>query len=311
MMSDTLSCRLALSDEELCAAYNIRHEVFIKEQGFDPELEIDSVKGALRIIPCPLPSEELTFLGSQRKDHSPPGRGRTEEQVIASIAKPQEVVRGSPDGRSVLLSGVKLGRIVVSSSLRGQGAGRFLVDSAEKWAIEALTQVPVQQGVKEVDAMIQLSGQVRARKFYDRLDDISAHLLLINESDKSIQGTLRIIPLPLPEEPLMCYSRSRKDQSPPGHGRSEAQVIAAIVDRQQVLEQSVDSPSALLSGVKLGRIVISSEHRGRGAGRYLLDSAEKWVIQALSNTPVSQGTKTVDANIELSALVIARKFYDR
>lgn len=127
-----------------------------------------SVKGALRIIPCPLPSEELTFLGSQRKDHSPPGRGRTEEQVIASIAKPQEVVRGSPDGRSVLLSGVKLGRIVVSSSLRGQGAGRFLVDSAEKWAIEALTQVPVQQGVKEVDAMIQLSGQVRARKFYDR-----------------------------------------------------------------------------------------------------------------------------------------------
>lgn len=41
MMSDTLSCRLALSDEELCAAYNIRHEVFIKEQGFDPELEID------------------------------------------------------------------------------------------------------------------------------------------------------------------------------------------------------------------------------------------------------------------------------
>ena len=109
----------------------------------------------------------------------------------------------------------------------------------------------------------------------------------------------------------MCYSRSRKDQSPPGHGPSEAQVIAAIVDRQQVLEQSVDSPSALLSGVKLGRIVISSEHRGRGAGRYLLDSAEKWVIQALSNTPVSQGTKTVDANIELSALVIARKFYDR
>lgn len=143
------------------------------------------------------------------------------------------------------------------------------------------------------------------------LDDISAHLLLINESDKSIQGTLRIIPLPLPEESVTCYSRSRKDQSPPGHGRSEAQVIATIVDRQQVLERSADSPSALLSGVKLGRIVISSEHRGRGAGRYLLDSAEKWVIQALSNTPVSQGTKTVDANIELSALVIARKFYDR
>lgn len=88
-------------------------------------------------------------------------------------------------------------------------------------------------------------------------------------------------------------------------------MIATIVDRQQVLERSADSPSALLSGVKLGRIVISSEHRGRGAGRYLLDSAEKWVIQALSNTPVSQGTKTVDANIELSALVIARKFYDR
>lgn len=41
MISDTLSCRLALSDEELCAAYNIRHKVFVEEQGFDPNLDID------------------------------------------------------------------------------------------------------------------------------------------------------------------------------------------------------------------------------------------------------------------------------
>lgn len=127
-----------------------------------------SVKGTLRIIPCPLPSGEVTFPGCQRKDQSPPGRARTEEQVIASIANQQEVVEETANGPSILLSGVKFGRIVVSSSLRGQGAGRFLVDSAEKWVVEALAQVPVKQGVKEVEALIQLGGQVRARQFYDR-----------------------------------------------------------------------------------------------------------------------------------------------
>lgn len=122
---------------------------------------------------------------------------------------------------------------------------------------------------------------------------------------------MRIIPLPLPDEPETCYPQSRKDQSPPGHQRSEAQVIASIVNCQQVLELSADGTSVLLSGVKLGRIVISATRRGRGAGRYLLDSAEKWVVQALSNTPIPRGTQTVDANIELNALVIAQKFYDR
>lgn len=136
-------------------------------------------------------------------------------------------------------------------------------------------------------------------------------MLLIDAEDNSIQGTLRILPIPFSEKAPLYHSPDRKDNSPPGSGRTEEQIIAALVEGQQLLEQSAEGPSALLSGVKLGRIAIRTSHRGRGGGRRLLEDAEKWIIKALSETPATKGTKQVEANVELSGQVSARKFYDR
>ncbi|WFD02866.1 hypothetical protein MOBT1_001553 [Malassezia obtusa] len=145
----------------------------------------------------------------------------------------------------------------------------------------------------------------------DSLDDTAAQMLLIDAEDNSIQGTLRILPIPFSEKAPLYHSPDRKDNSPPGSGRTEEQIIAALVEGQQLLEQSAEGPSALLSGVKLGRIAIRTSHRGRGGGRRLLEDAEKWIIKALSETPATKGTKQVEANVELSGQVSARKFYDR
>lgn len=41
MSTHSFSWRLALSDEDLKAAYNMRHEVFVKEHGFDAGRELD------------------------------------------------------------------------------------------------------------------------------------------------------------------------------------------------------------------------------------------------------------------------------
>ena len=41
MTTHSFSWRLALSDEDLKAAYNMRHEVFVKEHGFDAGRELD------------------------------------------------------------------------------------------------------------------------------------------------------------------------------------------------------------------------------------------------------------------------------
>lgn len=142
-------------------------------------------------------------------------------------------------------------------------------------------------------------------------DDTAAQLLLIDDGDNSVQGTLRVVPLPVEDKAPLYYDASRRDNNPPGSGRTEEQVISALVDGQQLLEQSADGPSALISGVRLGRIAVHTAHRGRGGGRHLLDGAEKWIIQALNQTPVTKGTKEVDATIEISGLVGARKFYDQ
>ncbi|WFC93606.1 hypothetical protein MBRA1_000227 [Malassezia brasiliensis] len=144
----------------------------------------------------------------------------------------------------------------------------------------------------------------------DSFDDTAAQLLLIDDGDNSVQGTLRVVPLPVDDKAPLYYDASRRENSPPGSGRTEEQVISALVNGQQLLEQSADGPSALISGVRLGRIAVHTAHRGRGGGRHLLDGAEKWIIQALNQTPVTKGTKEVDATIEISGLVGARKFYD-
>ncbi|WFD42676.1 hypothetical protein MPSI1_001324 [Malassezia psittaci] len=182
------SWRLATSDEDLKAAYNLRHEVFIKEQGYDADRELDSfddtaaqliliddadnsIQGTLRVLSLPLDDKAPLFYDPSRKDNSPPGAGRTEEKIIEDLVNAQQLVEQSADGPSALLSGVKLGRIALHTTHRGHGGGRHLLDGAEKWIIKALDQTPVTKGTKEVDAEIVISAQVSARKFYDRPAD--------------------------------------------------------------------------------------------------------------------------------------------
>lgn len=120
--------------------------------------------------------------------------------------------------------------------------------------------------------------------------------------------------MPPADEPAKHIPPTRKDDAPPGSGRSEEQVIQSILDGQQPLEKSVDGPagaSVLLSGVKFGRVAIHNNLHGRGAGRRLIDDAEQWVSKVLCNAPVPPGTKEVDANVHISGQANAKKFYDR
>lgn len=41
MATQDFTWRLAVTDDDLRAAYNLRDEVFVKEQGFDADREID------------------------------------------------------------------------------------------------------------------------------------------------------------------------------------------------------------------------------------------------------------------------------
>lgn len=139
-------------------------------------------------------------------------------------------------------------------------------------------------------------------------DDTAAHILLIDENDRSVQGTLRILSYPLHTDGFVVHDAKRKDYSPPGGGRTESEVAASLVQAQKL---SADGDTLLLSGAKIGRVAIRAPYRGCGAGRYLMMGAEEWIAKALSHVSVKPDTKKVYASIHLSSQSQARRFYDR
>lgn len=139
-------------------------------------------------------------------------------------------------------------------------------------------------------------------------DDTAAHILLVDESNGSVQGTLRILSYPLCTDSFVVHDAKRKDHSPPGSGRTEEQVAASLAQAQKL---SADGNTLALSGAKIGRVAVRAPYRGCGAGRFLMKGAEEWITKALSDVSVKPDIGRVYASIHLSSQSQARRFYDR
>lgn len=198
-MPNGFTARLALTNEDLRAAYVLRDEVFCAEQGYSADRELDAlddtaahmvlvsdedqqVLGVVRILAYPLPDEEPESYPPTRKDGDDlPGGGRTEAQVMETFQETQQRLEETPQG--FLLSGGKIGRVAVSKALRGKGAGRMLMEAAEAWIIKALASAPYVQSAQNVQAKIQLSAQVIAKRFYDSLGYTSDDVQYLEEGE--------------------------------------------------------------------------------------------------------------------------------
>ena len=129
------------------------------------------IRGVLRVIPYPIPDIEGVFYKRAQYDAGAvlPGAGRTSAEMKAHLASCMLPLDRSADGSYVLLSGGKLGRIAIDRQLRGTGLGRKLVLAAEDWIAAAAAEAPAAKGAKVIEAKVQLSAQVIAREFYERI----------------------------------------------------------------------------------------------------------------------------------------------
>jgi predicted GNAT family N-acyltransferase len=126
--------RLATEPEQVAAAYAIRTEVFVGEQGVPPELELDDLDPAAD-----------HFLAYDDAGH-PVGAGRL---VIEAPG-----FDGAPDSTTPV---GHLGRLAVLGVARGSGLGVALVAAIERRAVD--------RGLR----LVALSAQTRAIGFYERL----------------------------------------------------------------------------------------------------------------------------------------------
>ena len=92
-------CRPVENELELQAAYDVRTEIFVHEQGCPPEEEIDEMD--------PVAQHFVALAGS----------------AVVGTARAYEV-----DG------GMKIGRVAVRKPYRGRGIGAKLMDAAHGWA---------------------------------------------------------------------------------------------------------------------------------------------------------------------------------
>ncbi|PRH76328.1 GNAT family N-acetyltransferase [Streptomyces solincola] len=125
--------REAVSEEDRRAAFAVRREVFVGEQGVPEELEYDALDaGAVHVVAL---GADGTALGAGRLLHGPDAAGQT----------------GGAAGVG------SLGRLAVSRAARGTGLGAALVRAIEDAARE--------RGLTAVD----LHAQTHALGFYRKL----------------------------------------------------------------------------------------------------------------------------------------------
>lgn len=126
--------RLALSVDEIAAAYAIRTEVFVGEQGVPPDLELDDLD--------PTADHFLAYDDAGQ----PVGAGRLVIEPPGFVGAPDATI---PVGH--------LGRLAVLAVARGSGLGLALVAAIERRAAE--------RGL----TIIALSAQTQAIGFYEQL----------------------------------------------------------------------------------------------------------------------------------------------
>ncbi|CAL9391016.1 GNAT family N-acetyltransferase [Streptomyces sp. enrichment culture] len=126
--------REAVSEEDRKAAFAVRREVFVVEQGVPEEIEYDALD-ATAVHVLAVRAADGAALGTGRLLYGPDAADRT----------------GGEDGVG------SLGRLAVTRAARGLGVGAALVRAIEEAART--------RGLKAVD----LHAQTRALGFYERL----------------------------------------------------------------------------------------------------------------------------------------------
>lgn len=126
--------RLALGPDDVAAAYAVRTDVFVGEQGVPPELELDDL------------DDSADHLVAFDDDGHPVGAGRL-------VVEPPGF-EGSDPGLGAV---GHLGRLAVRPAARGTGLGLDLVAALESRARDRGLRVMV------------LSAQTHALSFYERL----------------------------------------------------------------------------------------------------------------------------------------------
>lgn len=179
---DEYQVTLCTSGAQLRGACDVRIQVFVNEQGFALEDEIDQydplaahfiltptsdpnkVIGTLRLLPYPLPIPKPDEPGTEPDAHSsyPLGGSRSVSAIagdfisaawsqhpepISSARDPAQThaEEEQTEKRVPEKGGAKLGRLALLKEARGKGLGHLLVRKAEAWLIEALSNDEAQK----------------------------------------------------------------------------------------------------------------------------------------------------------------------
>lgn len=173
---DEYQVALCTSASQLRGACDVRIQVFVQEQGFALEDEIDQydplaahfilthrsdpdkVLGTLRLLPYPLPIPKPDEAGSEPAIQSsfPLGGSRSESaiasdfisaawsqhpQPISSARDPAQTHEEEEQTETQVpeKGGAKLGRLALLKEVRGKKLGHLLVRKAEAWLIDILS----------------------------------------------------------------------------------------------------------------------------------------------------------------------------
>lgn len=133
--SGVIHLEAVTTGEQLAAIYELRHRVFVGEQGVSVEGERDALDTDPDTLHCIAYDDEGRVVGTGR--------------LLAPVAGPDG--HGNPH----------IGRVAVDDAARGTGVGRAVMDFLEN---EALLDYGRNGQVR-----VELSAQVHAAPFYERL----------------------------------------------------------------------------------------------------------------------------------------------
>ncbi|TKY90189.1 hypothetical protein EX895_000187 [Sporisorium graminicola] len=176
MLSDEYQVTLCTSASQLRGACDVRIQVFVHEQGFALQDEIDQYDplaahfalthrddptralGTLRLLPYPLPIPKPDEPDSEPDVSSsfPLGGSRSESAIASDFISAAWTHYPHPTSRArdpaqtraeerqteseiPERGGAKLGRLALLKEARGKGLGHFLVRKAEEWLIQSLS----------------------------------------------------------------------------------------------------------------------------------------------------------------------------
>lgn len=146
------------SPERMGAAYAVRFEVFVDEQGVSPEGERDDLDTDPRTLHCVVIADAGDGTGFEAGAILATGRLLAPH---SDSAHGEGTAHGAMDPATP-----HIGRVAVLARARGTGAGRAVMEALEAAALEKFG-APGPDGARTV--RVELSAQDQAMPFYERL----------------------------------------------------------------------------------------------------------------------------------------------